>query len=219
VLGYSYYTVTVGDYNLAGHVLADDATLTWHDSCDDPLHTNNSNCNPNPPTVGAASQSVITNPPPPPGGLITETNVDCGDVLSGSAANSVIGQVNYPSSKGKIGQGINPGKFFYWAKITTTTPNQVVSVQQSVNGSAALFLVHQDWARLYAGNCSSWKAMTQTGGGSGATITVPTPGDYVVGLKYDPKSLAGTPVPVPPIVTYTFTTSAGGAATVKLGPA
>ena len=88
--------------------------------------------------------------PPPSGGLITETNVACPDVLSGNASNFLISGINYPNSKGKIGNGINPGKFFYWAKITTTVPNQVVTVTQSNNSTnnAAPFLIHQGWARV-----------------------------------------------------------------------
>src|SRR5262249_22599490 len=106
----------------------------------------------------------------PPTGLITETNVDCGDVLSGAAVNSVISGVNYPSSGGKIGQGINPGKFYYWATIKTTTPNQVVTVTQSNNSSngAALFQIAQGWDRIYTGNCASWTAGTQNAGLTGA---------------------------------------------------
>jgi hypothetical protein len=156
------------------------------------------------------------------GGLITETNVDCTDVLSGNASNFLVSGVNYANSKGLIGQGINPGKFYYWAKITTTTANQVVTVTQS-NDSAnhsAPFLIHQGWDRVYTGNCGSWTAGTEIAGGAGATFTIATPGSYVIGIKYDPKSLAGTPVPVPATVKYTFTTSlgAGTSASVNLQP-
>jgi hypothetical protein len=158
----------------------------------------------------------------PPGGLITHTNVACEDVLSGDAVNSVIDAVNYPSSRGNIGQGINPGKFFFWSTITTTVPNQVVTVTQTntSTNNAALFQIHQGWARIYTGNCASWKAGTEINGGSGASFTVPTPGTYIIGIKYDPKSLAGTKVPVPPTVTYSFATSLGGTtgATVLLQP-
>jgi hypothetical protein len=158
----------------------------------------------------------------PPGGLITHTNVACEDVLSGSAVDSVIDAINYPSARGNIGQGINPGKFFFWSTIMTTVPNQVVTVTQTNTSAnnAALFQIHQGWARIYTGNCASWKAGTEINGKSGASFTVPTPGTYIIGIKYDPKSLAGTKVPVPPTVTYSFNTSLGGStgATVLLQP-
>ena len=74
----------------------------------------------------------------------------------------MIDGINYPSSGGKIGQGINPGKFFYWTKITTTVPNQVVTVTQTNNSTnnAALFRIHQGWARLYTRRLRSWTGGT-----------------------------------------------------------
>jgi hypothetical protein len=155
-------------------------------------------------------------------GLITHTNVSCGDVLSGAASlpANVIGQINYPGTT-TIGQGINPGKFFFWTKIVTTVPNQVVTVTQSKTGTgAALFGIHQDWQRVYTGNCASYQTGTQINGGTGASFTIATPGSYIIGIKYDPKSLVGKPVPVPATVTYSFATSLGGTtgASVLLGP-
>src|SRR5262245_37162001 len=144
-------------------------------------------------TIGGAV--TTTTPPPLPGGKITPTQVECSDFLAGPPT---LSSINYPSSNGLIGQGINPGKFFFWTSITTTIPNQVVTVQQSNTSSnnAALFGIHQGWQRLYTGTCSSWTQGTQTNNGTGASFTVPTPGSYVIGIKYDPKSIAGTSVPV-----------------------
>jgi hypothetical protein len=45
---FSFYTVQASDFNLTNHMLHDVATLTWHDLCDDPAGTGNSNCEPNP---------------------------------------------------------------------------------------------------------------------------------------------------------------------------
>jgi hypothetical protein len=145
-----------------------------------------------------------------PQGQITPTNVDCSDILNGTAP--TLAQVNYRVRNGTIFQSINPGKFFFWTKITTTVPNQVVTVTQSntSTNNAALFQIHQGWDRVYAGDCSSWKAGTEINGGSGATFTIPTPGSYIIGIKYDPKSIAGTTAPVPDDITYDFTTSLGG---------
>ena len=38
-------------------------SIGWHDLCNDPAHTGNTNCNPDPPNAGAASQSVLTQLP------------------------------------------------------------------------------------------------------------------------------------------------------------
>ncbi len=169
--------------------------------------------------TGTDTDTTTTTDPPPPGGRITPTQVDCEDFLAGPPT---LSSINYPSSGGSIGQGINPGKFFFWTSITTTVPSQVVTVTQTNNSSnnAALFGIHQGWQRLYAGDCSSWTQGTQINSGTGASFTVPSPGTYVIGIKYDPKSIAGTGVPVPATITYTFTTSLGGStgASVLLQP-
>jgi hypothetical protein len=112
---------------------------------------------------------------------------------------------------GLIGQGINPGVFFFYSKITTTVPNQVVTVTQTNNSTnnAALFDLNGR-ARLWSGDCSSKSNGTATGGGSGASFTVPVPGAYIIGMKYRTKPLAKTAPPVPADITYSFSTSLGG---------
>jgi uncharacterized repeat protein (TIGR01451 family) len=148
--------------------------------------------------------------PPQLLGQIAPTQTTCQEFINGTS--STLGQINYPVSNGKIGQGINPGVFFFYTKITTSTPNQVVTVSQSntSTNNAALFQVQQDQARLYTGNCSSWTAGTLIANSSGASYTIATPGTYVISIKYSTKSIAGTTAPVPANITYNFSTSLGG---------
>ena len=54
------------------------------------------------------------------------------------------------------------------------------------------------------------KSGTEINGGSGATFTIATPGNYIIGIKYQTKSIAGTTAPVPADITYNFVTSLGG---------
>jgi hypothetical protein len=63
VLSFSFYTVQASDFNLPGHVLTDSAELTWHDLCNDPGGTGNSNCVNNPPVSGAGSQTLVNGLP------------------------------------------------------------------------------------------------------------------------------------------------------------
>jgi hypothetical protein len=154
--------------------------------------------------------------PPTPGGLIAPTKTTCGDVLNRTA--DTLDSVNYSVGGGRIGQGINPGVFFYYAKITTTTSNQMVTVGQSndsTNG-AALFGILQGQAWLWSGNCSSKVVGITTDNASGASFVAPVPGDYIIGVKYDTKSIAGTAAPVPPDVNYTFTSSLGASTTATV---
>jgi len=148
----------------------------------------------------------------PPGGLIAPTQTTCNDVLNGTA--STLGQINYSvTGGGKIGQGINPGVFFFYSKITTTVPNQVVTVSQTntSTNNAALFGILNGQAWLWSGDCSSKIVGSVTGpNGSGASFTVPSPGNYIIGIKYSTKTIAGTTAPVPANITYNFNTSLGG---------
>ena len=85
-----------------------------------------------------------------------------------------------------------------------------VSQSNTSTNNAALFEIHQGWDRVYTGNCSSYITGTETGGGTGATFTIKTPGNYILGIKYQTKTIAGTTAPVPANITYNFTTSLGG---------
>jgi hypothetical protein len=60
---YAFYTVQAADFGLPSHQLTDDASLAWNDLCDGPLNSNPSNCNPNPPDVGAGSATTVNQPP------------------------------------------------------------------------------------------------------------------------------------------------------------
>jgi hypothetical protein len=148
-----------------------------------------------------------------PTGQITPTNVSCQQFNAGTAS---LPGINYTTTgtgaNAKIAQSINPGVFFFWTHVTTTTANQVVTVTQSntSTNNSALFLVHQTWQRLYTGDCTSYVTGTQTGGGSGASFTVPKPGDYIIGIQYQTKSIAGTKAPQPANITFNWVTSLGG---------
>jgi len=160
-----------------------------------------------PSATGACEPLQVT---PGGGGQITPTQVDCPLFASGTAP--TLDGVNYTVAGGKIGQGINPGVFFFWTTIKTTTPNQSVTVTQSNNSAnnSPLFKIHQGWIRLYQGDCSSWVDGTPNAANTGGSFTVPTPGTYIIGIKYDVKSLAGTTPPVPANIDFHFVTSLGG---------
>jgi hypothetical protein len=87
-------------------------------------------------------------------------------------------------------------------------PNQVVTATE---------VAHRNGRQLHAarrtqsvhGGCGN-----ATGGTALRTIRERrtrsrVPGTYVIGLKYDVKSISGTAAPNPHIITYTFTTSLG----------
>ena len=76
--------------------------------------------------------------------------------------------------------------------------------QNAPSGTAPLFQIQKDQARLYKGDCSSWTGGTLINGGAGASLTVATPGTYIISIKYSTKSIVGTSAPTSDPVTYTF---------------
>jgi uncharacterized repeat protein (TIGR01451 family) len=89
VQSFSFYTVQPADLGLVDHALKDDAELTWHDHCDDPAHTGNSNCVSNPTTIGAGSQTTVTGPPD-----LTITKTHTGNFTQGQSGNYTITVTN-----------------------------------------------------------------------------------------------------------------------------
>src|SRR5262245_50423357 len=144
-------------------------------------------------------------------GQIARPDTSC-SAFSGSFA-PTLGQISYRVSGLKIGQGITPGVFFFYTRITTTQPNQVVTVTQSntsTNGTPNFGILNgQAW--LYPLSCASHTVGSTSGpNGENASFTVPVPGTYVVGIKYQTKTIAGAPAPVPADITFNFNTSLGG---------
>ena len=141
---------------------------------------------------------------------VFHTGISCSDFASiGSSSSGFLAEIDYTVSNGKIGQNVSPGVFFYYTRITTTVANQTVTVFQSNDCGAAPFQTKQTQAYLYSLSCSTLQTGTPTATG-GATFIVASPGTYIIGIKYDTKSIAGTTAPVCPTTTYTFSTSAAG---------
>src|SRR5262249_3258968 len=105
---------------------------------------------------------------------------------------------------------VNPGVFFFYTKVTTAVPNQVVTVSQTNNSTnnAALFLARS--ASFFTSSCGTGGNGTFTANSTGASFTLPTPGTWILQIKYDSKTIAGTTAPAPANITYSFTTTLGG---------
>ena len=103
---FSHYTVQAADFGLPGHSLTDTASLTWHDLCDDPLGTGDTNCVANPPDataqssttvqqLGSATSTQIHNP-----SHQVVTSASAGDVVHDFV--SVTGQSGKPNPTGNV---------------------------------------------------------------------------------------------------------------------
>jgi uncharacterized repeat protein (TIGR01451 family) len=156
------------------------------------------------PTPGNDTASDTDTVQEAPSGMIAHTSTTCADYRDGTGT---LDQINYSVSAGKVGNGINPGVFFYFAKITTTVANQIVTVTESHTGTAANFRT-TGMGNLFTSTCgNSGISGDETADNTGFTWTVPAPGTYIIQIKYDTKSISGTPAPVPENIVYTFITN------------
>ena len=103
---FAFYTVQSADYGQPGHTLGDTASLTWHDQCNDPAGTGNSNCVADPADATAESHTTVArlqstattaihNP-----GHATVTTVEAGTSVHDFV--TVSGQPGHPIPSGNV---------------------------------------------------------------------------------------------------------------------
>jgi hypothetical protein len=146
-------------------------------------------------------------------GQISPTKTTCEEFRDGTA--SVLGEVQY-TTKGDFLNALSPGVFFYYGKVSGNE-NETVAITQTHTGTAPPIPILNGQVVLYdASTCSKLKWNVEEGETGEATGTLPSSGDFIIGVKYSPSALKGQPVPEPPDVTYSFGTTE--VATVVLAP-
>ena len=133
-------------------------------------------------------------------GAILPTNTECSDFVNNTTP--ALAGIFYTDNGGKIGQNINPGVFFYYTYVTTTTPNQVVTTSQHATNGAPLFSLNNGHVWVYTSTCALVATPTQAG--TTVTYTFANPGTYVFRIQYSTKSIAGLTAPSPAGSIYTF---------------
>jgi hypothetical protein len=184
-------------YTAAGSV-TDNATATGTDTVDSAAAP-----------VETASASVSVTTP----GKILPTNTECTDFVNNTTP--ALAGIFYSVKGGNIGQNINPGVFFYYTYVTTTTANQLVTTSQHATNGAPLFSLNQGHIWVYtAPNCALVSQPTQAG--TSVSLTIATPGTYVLRLQYSTKSIAGKTAPTASPSLYTFDINGTDNASVPL---
>jgi hypothetical protein len=108
--------------------------------------------------------------------------------------------------------------FFYYVKVTVPAGNNIVTVTQTITGVNTFtgkFDFKSSGSSVYNSACNGLsETFTQNSSGTvTVTFNAPTAGTYVIGLKYDSKSIVGLPAPNPTTVHYVFeTTGVAGSA-------
>jgi hypothetical protein len=117
----------------------------------------------------------------------------------------VLEQLQYTTKGTKI-NAVSPGVFFYYTTVSGDEGQLVDITEDNDATTAPQIPINQGQVVLYdASTCKVVKWTVTPGAEVGeATGTLPKDGDFIIGVKYNPSSLKGAPVPVPTTVEYTF---------------
>jgi hypothetical protein len=137
-------------------------------------------------------------------GQISPTQTTCQLYRDGTAA--LLGQVQYTTTKGGKLNALSPGVFFYYGKVSGTA-GQTVEITQTHTGTAPVIPIQNGQVVLYNATTCKVLKWTATSSDGTATGTLPSSGDFIIGVKYSPSSLKGADAPNPSTVTYSFGTT------------
>src|SRR3989442_86687 len=164
-------------------------------------------------TATATATSTPTPTPTPQGHVsqITPTGTTCTQFRNGTAA--TLSNLNYSvGNDGKIKQNVTPGVFFYWVSVTVPAGNNSFTITQTITtGNFSTLFNFTSGSSAYnpsCGNVSTTITQNTTTGAVTVQFNAPTAGTYIIGVKYDSKSIVGQPAPSPgTTVHYEFATT------------
>jgi hypothetical protein len=140
---------------------------------------------------------------------ITPTGTTCSQFANGTA--TTLGSLNYSVAGGKIKNNVTPGVFFYWVAVTAPAGSNTFTITQTVTtGNSPGIFNFASGSSVFTSNCNSLsETITQntTTGAVTVAFNAPTAGTYIIGIKYDSKSIVGATAPNPPTVNYAFETT------------
>ena len=149
---------------------------------------------------------------------ITPTQTTCSQFAGGTSP--TLTNIFYSVSKGKVQQNVNPGVMFYWVKVTATAGSNTFTITQTRSETSNAFTVSSGSSAFTAGCTSVGTTITQAANGAvTVTFNASSAGTYIIGIKYNPKAVAGETAPSPnTTVVYTFATNgvAGSTSSVNL---
>lgn len=167
-------------------------------ACSSYTNTATVNASNAPPVSAAAASAVACR------SQIAPTQTTCTDFKNGTA--STLDTIHYTVKSGAIAQNINPGVIFYYVAVTAPSATFDIVVHQSSNqgGAYPLFHVLDDSANQVVLYDSSSCAKSA----AGHSVTSVGPPDvvehitgaivgqqFILGVKYQTKSLVGAPTP------------------------
>jgi hypothetical protein len=141
---------------------------------------------------------------------ITPTATTCREFANGTAETLL--NLSYSVNNGKIKNNVTPGVFFYWVSVTVPAGNNNITITQTITtGNFTGLFNFASGSNVFNSNCNSVSdTITQnpTTGAVTVQFNAPTAGTYIIGIKYDSKSIVGDPAPSPgTTVHYDFATT------------
>jgi hypothetical protein len=142
---------------------------------------------------------------------ITPTGTTCSQFANGTAETLL--SLNYSVAGGKIKNNVTPGVFFYWVSVTVPAAgNQSFTITQTITtGNFTGKFGIASGSNVFSSNCNSVSdTFTQNATTGAVTVqfNAPTAGTYIIGVKYDSKSIVGLTAPSPTTtVHYDFATT------------
>jgi hypothetical protein len=165
----------------------------------------------------ACAPDTVIGAPPTIVSQITPTQTTCSQFAGGTSP--TLSTINYSVSKGKVQQNVNPGVMFYWVKVPAVAGSNTFTITQTQSTTSNAFTVASG-SQAYTSACGALSTnITQaTNGTVTVTFTAASAGTYYIGIKYNPKAVAGEAAPSPSTVVYTFATTgvANSTSTVNL---
>jgi hypothetical protein len=161
-------------------------------------------------TSGANSPcSSVDTPATTKASQITPTQTTCQQFSSNTSP--TLSTLQYSVSGGKVGQNVNPGVFFYWVRVTAVAGSNTFTIGQNITTGNfdSHFFSFASGSSAFTASCGSVSTtITQSGAATTVKFTASTAGTYIIGIKYNSKSVAGFPAPSPgTTVHYDFSTT------------
>lgn len=141
---------------------------------------------------------------------ITPTGTTCNQFRDGTA--ETLANLNYSVAGGKVKNNVTPGVFFYWVSVTVPAGNNVFTITETITtGNFTGLFNFASGSNVFDSNCNSVPdTITQNPTTKVVTVSfnAPVAGTYIIGIKYDSKSIVGLPAPSPgTTVHYDFATT------------
>ena len=151
------------------------------------------------------AKDTVSGAAPTPVGQITPTGTTCNQFDLGTAA--TLSQLNYSIKNGNV-SAVNPGVFFYWIKVTVAAAGSYTfTINQTQSDTYPHFFDQAAGSFVYNSGCTKVNVqnVSTSGGVTTVTFTAPSAGTYIIGIKYDSKSVQGFTAPAGDVI-YTFAT-------------